>query len=54
MMQQYAFLSPDTFSPTTACEEVCPSERVVRNILDFARSCQVVEVEGRTIEIYLN
>lgn len=54
MMQKYEFLSTDTFPTFSASTQVCPSRRVVKNILDFARSSEVVEVEGRVIEMFLN
>ena len=54
MMQNYDFLSTDTFSVTSASIDVQPSDQVVQNILNFARSCQIVEVEGTPLELFLN
>jgi hypothetical protein len=54
MMQNYDFLSTDTFSETSASTSVQPSEQVVQNILSFASSCMVVEVEGVPMELFLN
>jgi hypothetical protein len=54
MMQEYDFLSTDTFSVTSASIDVQPSEQVVQNILNFARSCQIVEVGGTPVELFLN
>ena len=53
MMQQYDFSSTDTFS-SAAGTNIQPSEQTLQNILSFARSFQAVEVEGMTIEVYLN
>ncbi|MBR4774304.1 MAG: hypothetical protein IK010_07745 [Bacteroidales bacterium] len=53
MMQQYDFLSTDTFS-TAASTSIQPSEQTLQNIRSFARSFQTVEVEGMKIEVYLN
>lgn len=53
-MQKYDFLSTDTFSELSASTDVRPSDQVVQNILGFACSCQVVEVEGMPIELFLN
>ena len=54
MMQKYEFSGTDTFPELSASTQVRPSERVVRNILNFARSCQVVVVGGTPIELFLN
>lgn len=53
MMQHYDFLSTDTFS-SAASTSVQPSEQTLQNIRSFARSLQVVEVDGMMIELYLN
>ena len=53
MMQEYDFTQADTF-PTSASTSIQPSEQTLQNILSFARSYQAVEVEGMTIEVYLN
>ncbi|MBO7101565.1 MAG: hypothetical protein J6V98_06030 [Bacteroidales bacterium] len=53
MMQQYDFLSTDTFS-IAASTSIQPSEQTLQNIRSFARSFQTVEVEGMKIEVYLN
>ena len=53
MMQQYDFSSTDTFS-SAASTSIQPSEQTLQNILNFARSFQAVEVDGMTIEVYLN
>lgn len=54
MMQKYDFQSTDTFSTLSASTDVQPSEQVVQNIIGFACSCQVVEVGGMPIELFLN
>jgi hypothetical protein len=53
MMQQYDFLSTDTFS-SAAGTDVRPSEQTLQNILNFARSYQALEIDGMSVEIYLN
>ena len=53
MMQQYDFLSTDTFS-SAAGTSIHPSEQTLQNIMSFARSFQTVEVDGMKIEVYLN
>lgn len=52
-MQQYDFLSTDTFS-SAASTDIQPSEQVLQNILGFARSYQTIEVEGERLDIFLN
>lgn len=54
MMQEYDFLSTDTFSVASASTDIRPSEQVLQNILNFARSCQIVEAGGMPIELFLN
>lgn len=54
MMQKYDHLSTDTFPHFSASTDIRPSEQVVQNILSFARSCQIVEVEGMPVELFLN
>ena len=53
MMQQYDFLSTDTFS-SAASTSIQPSEQTLQNILSFARSFQMVEIDGMSIKVYLN
>ena len=53
MMQQYDFLSTDTFS-SAASTSIHPSEQTLQNILSFARSFQMVEIDGMSIKVYLN
>lgn len=38
----------------SASTEVRPSERVVQNILNFARNAQQLTVENKRIKLYLN
>ena len=54
MMQEYDFLSTDTFSVASASIDIRPSDQVLQNILNFARSCQIVEAGGMPIELFLN
>ena len=53
MMQEYEFSQEETFS-TTASTLIGPSEQVLKNILDFARCYQYVDVDGSQIRFYLN
>lgn len=53
MMQQYDFLSTDTFS-SAASTCIQPSEQTLQNIRSFARSHQTVVIEGVKINFFLN
>lgn len=54
MKQHYDFThSTDTFS-SAASTDIQPSERTLQNIRSFARSFQRVEVEGLSIDFFLN
>ena len=53
MMQQYDYSEAEACQPSTDME-VHPSEQAVKTVLAFARSYQVVEVDGMRIEVYLN
>ncbi len=53
MMQEYDFSKEETFS-TTASTLVRPSKKVVKNILDFARSYQNVDCGGMQVRFFLN
>ena len=51
MMEQYDFdqaYIPQAFAATR------PSEQTLQNILSFARSFQMIEVDEVQIEVYLN
>jgi hypothetical protein len=53
MKQHYDFThSTDTFS--AASTDIQPSERTLQNIRSFARSFQRVEVEGVSVDFFLN
>ena len=53
MMQEYDFSKEETFS-TTASTLIGPSEQVLKNIIDFARCYQYVEVGGSQVRFFLN
>ena len=53
MMQEYEFSKEETFSPI-ASTLIGPSEQVLKNIIDFARCYQYVEVEGSQVRFFLN
>lgn len=44
----------DTYATPAAATDLLPSGQVVKNILDFARSYQAVEVEGLKFGLFLN
>lgn len=52
MMQDYNL--DDIYTSAAAASALLPSEQVVKNILDFARSYQAVEVEGLKFGLFLN
>lgn len=59
MMQDYDFTTTysgkvKNTSLNSASTNVQPSQRVVRNILNFARCCQHLSVDGKKITINLN
>ena len=64
MEQKYIFLEDNTSSPsastsiqTTAGAErdgYAPDRSIVRNIINFARCCQGIEVCGMQFKLYLN
>lgn len=51
-MQDYDFLGTDTFPVEMTA--VLPSKDVVKNILDFAKSYQAIEVDGLQFDLFLN
>ena len=53
MTQPYDFNGAET-CPSATSTGIQPSEQAVKTILAFARSYQVVEVEGMKIDVYLN
>lgn len=53
MMQEYDFSQEETFS-SAASTIIRPSEQVLRNIIDFARCYQWVEVGDSQIRFFLN
>ena len=52
MMQDYDFFGTDTCADMQVV--LRPSEQVVKNIIDFARSYETVEVGGLRFELFLN
>lgn len=58
MMQEYDFKKgQQPASTNTSSESACtvqPSQRAIRNILDFARCIQSVNVRNVNIRLYLN
>ncbi len=54
MMQDYDFLSSTNTSSETASTTEQPSQRVLRNILQYARCFQDINMGDVNIKVYLN